>query len=289
MLPLLHRLCYAADMTKRRWCGMRSIFQWKTRATLVLGLHILAAAPLYAAEPAPTPAKKSVAENALYESMVCRELAVKDGKKEDAKLWTRLNEELAKLVPPPEQQRARTLADGALFDMSKAELKQEKAFCAQILQQRRKKESQPKAPPEPAKESNDTKEKPARPLAALQAERARCLVIMQVLQHHARATPTLIAPKDQPERQQAEQAAIDKLVLLWRNAFVALFAADQRTTAKESFLREEERFNGEWNKRRKEGDQRSMAVFLLDQATICKDKMGELVKSLKGASSQPKQ
>lgn len=236
-----------------------------------------------------------MAENALYESMVCRELAVKDGKKDDAKLWTRLSEELAKMVPPPEQQRARTLADSALFDMSKAELKQEKTFCAQILQQRRKKDSQAKPPPEPAKKSSESKEPPATttpaatPLAARQAERARCLVIMQVLQHHARATPALIAPADQPERQQAEQAAIDKLVLLWRNAYVALFAADQRAAAKDSFLREEERFNQEWNKRRKDGDQRSMAVFLLDQATACKDKMGELVKSAKGSTSQPDQ
>lgn len=253
-------------------------------------LLMLAAPSLLAADAARVAPKKSVAENALYESMVCRELAIKDGKKDDAKLWTRLSEELAKMVPPPEQQRARTLADGALFDMSKAELKQEKTFCAQILQQRRKKNSQAKPPSEPAKNSSNGKAPPvAAPLADRQAERARCLVIMQVLQHHARATPALIAPADQPKRQQAEQAAIDKLVLLWRNAFVALFAADQRAAAKDSFLHEEERFNQEWNKRRKNSDQRNMAVFLLDQATACKDKMGELVKNAKNTNPSPAQ
>ncbi len=270
---------------------MRTIFTPQSLgATWALGLLCLtlAAPPLLAADATtPAPPKKSVAENALYESMVCRELALKANKPDDIQIWTRLSEELAKLVPAPEQQRARTLADSALFDMSKAELKQEKAFCAQVLQQRRKKDSQAK-PPEPAKKSGDAKAPPsAAPLAAHQAERARCLVIMQVLQHHARATPALIAPADQPERQQAEQAAIDKLVLLWRNAYVALFATDQRAAAKENFLREEDRFNQEWNKRRKTGDQRSMAVFLLDQATACKDKMGELVKTAKNTTTTP--
>jgi hypothetical protein len=110
---------------------------------------------------------------------------------------------------------------------------------------------------------------------------------MQVLQHHAKATPALVAPADQPERQRAELAAIDKLVLLWRNAYVALFAADQRATAKENFLREEDRFTQEWNQLRQKNDQRKMAVFLLDQATSCKDKMGELVKTAKAASPPP--
>ncbi len=279
-------------MTKQCRSKVSATAKPKSRAAAwVVGLTclgvLLATPALFAAEAAQTAPKKSVAENALYESMVCRALATKSSKPEDAAIWTRLIEELAKMVAPPEQQRARTLADSALFDMSKAELKQEKAFCAQVLQQRRKKENQAK-PPEAAKKTGATDTTPpAAPLAAQQAARARCLVVMQVLQHHAKATPALVAPADQPERQRAELAAIDKLVLLWRNAYVALFAADQRATAKENFLREEDRFTQEWDLRRQKNDQHKMAVFLLDQATSCKDKMGELVKTAKAASPPP--
>jgi hypothetical protein len=159
-------------MTKQCRSKVSATAKPKSRAAVwVVGLSclavLLATPALFAAEAAQSAPKKSVAENALYESMVCRALAIKSSKPEDAAIWGRLTEELAKMVAPPEQQRARTLADSALFDMSKAELKQEKAFCAQVLQQRRQKEKNQAKPPEAAKKTGATDTPPpAAPLGS---------------------------------------------------------------------------------------------------------------------------
>lgn len=112
---------------------------------------------------------------------------------------------------------------------------------------------------------------------ASSSEKARCLVVMHVLQHHVHKHPEILAPANEPERQKRELAGVDKLVLLWQAEFERHMGPSNKVKAQQFYEAEDARYGQEWLRQKQLGTQQ-LVKFMTENAGICRDKMKNLTK-----------
>lgn len=225
---------------------------------------------------------------ALYEAALCKSIG---GDRDVAAVnafWRQRLDELSRQASPAARQKANDRAADAFLDFSAQQIERERTFCRTHMTMLQRAAAAEKSNAAASSkfyaeqekfhaEQDRLLEKFTAQADANSAEKARCLVITQVMQHHAQQDPTMLAPADDPARQQREMASVDRLVAFWDEAYKKLFTAKSIDKAQKIYAAEKARYGEEWNKQQQLGNQQLFA-FMTDNAMVCQNKMKDIIK-----------
>lgn len=243
-------------------------------SVLALALLLPLAAPAVAADHSPE----------LYEAALCK--SVGGNAAGAGAFWQQRFNTLSRQATPAAASSAETRADDVNLNFSVRDIERQKQLCDSKMKLSQQAAQLPSSE-QLAQERNsfyqkqeELMQKLTERVNASSAEKARCLVVMHVLQHHVHKHPEILAPSSEPERQKRELAGVDKLVLLWQADFERHMGPSNKVEAQQVYAAEDARYGQEWLEQKQLGTPQ-LVKFMTDNAGICRDKMRELVKKAK--------
>ncbi len=221
----------------------------------------------------------------LYEAAFCNSVG---GNAPGANaFWQQRFKELSQRATPAAVKSAETRAMDDNLDFSVKDIERQKSLCDSKMAMAQRVDATSSSLERDIKQRNkfyEDQDKVMQKLTervnASSAEKARCLVVMHVLQHHVHKHPEILAPASEPERQKRELAGVDKLALLWQADFERHMGPSNKVKAQQFYEAEDARYGQEWLEQKELGPPQ-LVKFMVDNAGICRDKMHDIVKKAK--------
>ncbi len=221
----------------------------------------------------------------LYEAAFCKSVG---GKAPGADaFWQQRFKKLSRQATPSAVESAQTRAMDDNLDFSVKDIERQKSLCDSKMAIAQRVDAASESLEKDIKHRNKFYEEQDKVMQKLtervnasSAEKARCLVVMHVMQHHVHKHPEILAPASEPERQKQELAGVDKLVLLWQADFEGHMGPSNKVKAQQFYAAEDARYGREWLEQKQRGTPQ-LVKFMVDNAGMCRDKMREIVKKAK--------